>query len=87
MQAARDLGCSPHYIGRVLNGRARPSADFVARFAAYVGIDAIDLFVEHSDDIIVAFVRRTTRSSGVPELLEDEAIVEQVARNLRGDAA
>lgn len=35
-------------------------------------------------DIVAAFVARTTEASGVPELLEDPAVIEQLATILRG---
>lgn len=84
VRVAADLGVSKHWVGRVLNGRERPSADFRTRLAEYLELDADDLFVDDDGDVVLAFVKRTTKTSGVPLLVEDEGAAEKVAHALRG---
>ena len=81
--AARDLGCTPHCIGRVLNGRERPSDDFKARLAEYLDTPAVELFVDNLADVAIALVRRTTEASNVSEVVTDAGAVEQVVAILR----
>src|SRR5262245_57545249 len=81
---ARSLDVSPHWLGRCLNGRERPSADIVRRLAELLGVPEPGLFVDDADDVVVQLVRRTAAASGVPERLEDVAAAEMVAAVLRG---
>jgi len=82
-RVAADLNLSAHWVGRVLNGRERPSEDFARRLSKYLDVPAADLFSD-DDSIVVEFVRRTRTASGVPQTLEDPGAAEQVAHLLRG---
>jgi transcriptional regulator with XRE-family HTH domain len=87
-ELARRAGCSSAWMTEVVGGRRRPSDDLARRIADVLGVDDVDdLFGENDEtEVIIRFVRRTTSQSGVPELLEDPAVAEQIGGVLRRDA-
>ncbi len=80
---ARAIGKSEHYVGRVLNGRERPSAEVAEAISGYLDVPVDDLFVDDDVDVVARFVQRTTSASGVPEHVEDQAAAEKIAQVLR----
>ncbi len=84
-QLARHLDCSIAWVGRLVNGRERPSPELARAISLYLDVPVEDLFADDPDDVIVQFVKRTTTSSNVPELLEDSTSAAAVATILRAD--
>lgn len=83
-QVAQVVGVTSSWLGLVLNGKQKPSADLARRLADYLEVPVEDLFCHGGDDIVIQFVRRTTAASNVPELLADDATAEKVAQLLKG---
>ena len=82
-ELAQAVDVSGTWLGRCVNGYSMPSEDLRGRLAEYLGVPATDLFVDDPDDVVVAFVRRTTEASNVPERVEDAATAERIAGVLR----
>jgi hypothetical protein len=69
-------------MSRVLNGRENPSPILRAKVAELLELPADHLFADEDGEVVVRLVRRTTSASGVPEHLDDPAVIAQVARLL-----
>jgi hypothetical protein len=70
-----------------VNGYTKPSNDLQERLAQHLEVSVDELFVDDPDDVVVAFVKRTTGTSNVPERVEDTTAIQETARVLRGGAA
>ncbi len=81
---APQVPCSTAWLHRIVNGREQPSQQFADRCSELLGVPSCDLFDEDLD--FVDWLRRSREASGVPETLEDEATIAQVARILGGAA-
>ena len=81
---ARETECSRQWVGRVVNGRERPSVELAQRCSDVLGVPVGQLFVTDAEDVVVALVRKSCLASGVPERLEDAAAVEHIAFILGG---
>lgn len=53
-RVARLYGCSPHYVGRVLNGYEKPPARFELFLSELTGQSTSTLFREEALDEVVA---------------------------------
>lgn len=83
-ELARRAKCSPAWMTELVNGRRRPSDALAQRIADVLDVDVDDLFDDDTDAVVIAFVKRTTTASGVPERLEDATTAEGITHLLRG---
>jgi transcriptional regulator with XRE-family HTH domain len=83
---AAAVGCSPAYIGQVLNGAVAPSERVRRGIAEFLGEAEDELFRSDVADEFAAvaeFVARTSRASNVPLKVEDADAADRVASLLR----
>jgi transcriptional regulator with XRE-family HTH domain len=84
---AAEVGVSARWLGLCLNGKQRPSEVLVKKLSELLDMPRDELFIKDEHDIVIAFVKRTTGASDVPERLDDRATIEQIAQHMRGGSA
>ena len=83
-RVAETLGYSEHYVSRVLNGYMPPSPRFRRDVAGMLDVAESDLFRdEQVEAAATALIERTRVARGLPRVVEDPAIVGQVAAAVR----